>query len=186
MEGDTFNPKSILIGFGILIGVAVGAYFLLRSMGIISHSTAPKNETVVAKPPEIPKPKVDVFTLTGADKVAYDALAKWVSVPITNQPTISKNPQTMQLPAGWTAREDYLLAVVPDKLPEDIKNYRTVIMRPSKTRSKSRDDAIFNVPDASNPYFKGHCHVGATFTTCYGGKDAETKAVFDLMFYFSK
>lgn len=185
MEENTFG-RNIIIALIVIIGLGAGLYFFLHSNGTGTGSSSAKRAAVVAKPPEIAKPSIDPAALSPEEKKAYDALASWVPVVITNQPTISQKPQTIKLPEGWTAREDYLLTVVPETMPAPIRNFRTVIMRPPKSKSMSRDDAIFSTPDASDPYFKDRCHVGVTSTTCYGGKNPETKAVFALMFYFDK
>lgn len=174
--------KIVLIAFAI-IGIALVVYYA-KSQQIFT-STNQKMSSVAKIPSAVVLP-TDTSSLSPAAKIAYDELSQWVPTPVQNQPAISNKPQTIKLPAGWTAREDYLLAVVPSTLPDAVKNYRGVIMRPPKGKSLSSDDAIFTVSDTSNPYFKGHCHTGATESTCYGGKNPSTQHVFDLMFYFSK
>ncbi|MCE9585493.1 hypothetical protein K8Q94_02640 [Candidatus Nomurabacteria bacterium] len=144
-----------------------------------------KKVNVVVTAPEIKVLPNDVSKLSPIDKKFFDEISSWVSVKVSNQPTISKNPQTIKLPLGWTAREDYLLTVIPTDMPADLRNFRTIIMRPDKTKIVSREDAIYIVPDASNKYFKDHCNLGEV-VVCYGGKNVEIKHVFDLMFYFSK
>ncbi|MES2023095.1 MAG: hypothetical protein V4439_00225 [Patescibacteria group bacterium] len=181
-----FSKRNIILWVVVVIVLIVSVYSFLHfnnsnEIGI----PASKKVNPVAKPVLTGALPLDTSTLSAADKKAYDELAKWVDIKITNQPTVSKNPQTVKLPADWTAREDYLLTVVPSKMPANIRNFRSVIMRPSRFKILSREDAIYSVPDATDPYFKDHCHAG-TVIVCYGGKNPEVKHVFDLMFYFNK
>ncbi len=183
MISDIFSKKNMIICL-VVIAFCIGLYFLLRENNDLSVSI--KQPNPIAKAIEISRLPTDTSNLSVADKKAYDELSVWVSVPVTNQPTISKDPQSIILPNGWTAREDYLTAVVPPSLSAKIKSYRSVIMHPPRFKTMSRDDAIYNVPDASNAYFKDHCHISGEVITCYGGKNPDTKHIFDLMFYFSK
>ncbi len=182
MLRDIFSKKNIIIVIAVVV-VCISLYFLFKKDNEISKSKA---ENPIAKAIETSRLPQDTSNLSVADKKAYDELLAWVSVPVMNQPTISKNPQTITLPNGWTAREDYLTAVVPQSMSSKIKSYRSVIMHPPRFKTMSRDDAIYNVPDASDAYFKDRCHTSGEVITCYGGKNPDTKHVFDLMFYFNK
>ncbi len=176
----------IVIAISLVVIATVCVIFYTKSEKVVTHISGEKKQSVVAPAPASAQLPADTAALSAADKLAYNELLSWVDVPITNQPTISKRPQAVRLPLGWTAREDYLTSVVPDTLPETVKNYRGVIMRPPKAQSLSREDAIFTVPAESAQYFKDACHISAERTVCFGGKSKTTKHVFDLMFYFNK
>ncbi len=181
-----FSKRNIILWVVVVVVLIVSVYSFLHFNNSNENGiSANKKVNPVAIPVLTGALPLDTSTLSVADKKVYEEISKWVDVVITNQPTISKNPQTVKLPDGWTAREDYLSTVVPGNLPENIRNFRSVIMRPNKFKIQSREDAIYSVPDATDPYFKDHCHVGIVIT-CYGGKNPETKHVFDLMFYFNK
>jgi hypothetical protein len=173
------NKKNIIIGIAILLCIVI-FYFLFKNP---SDNVSVKQKNIVAKAIETDLLPIDTTNFSTEDKKAFDELTKWVPVIITNQPTISDKPQTINLPVGWTAREDYLLSVVPESLPGNIRNYRSVIIR--SPNSKNKYEAIYNIPDMSNSYFKNRCNLSKTIT-CYGGENKEIKRVFDLMFYFNK
>ncbi len=167
----------------VVVIILIAAAYLYTKNNNISLFAPTHPKIVAAKTPEISPLPTDGSTLTGDAKKAYDERKMWTTVSINNQPTLGANAQSFSLPNGWSAREDYLLTVVPITLPPQIKNYRSVIFRPLKPLS--REDAIFTSPDITNSYFNGHCHatVGKA-GVCYGGKNPETKHVFDLMFFF--
>jgi len=168
----------------LLLVVLAGIYLYFKNrMPASSKQTASQVSFVPAKPPVISPLPASSAGLSADAKKAFDERSAWTPVSIGNQPTLKGQEQMMPLPAGWSAREDYLLTVVPQTLPGAIRNYRAIIMRPAKPTSPA--DAIYTVPDTSNPYFKDHCHItDAPAGVCYGGTNPATKHVFDLMFFF--
>ncbi len=188
MPKNIIVDKKIIFGTISLLGHFVLVYWFVPytekfSLNLFSNGT---NKAIAPAPKEVGIVPSDPDLLSGVDKKAYDELSNWVSVSVGNQPALSRNPQTVKLPATWTAREDYLSAVLPSKMPDKLLKYRGIIMRPPQSKSMSRDDAIFTVFDISDPYFKDHCHQGTSGgdSTCYSGKNPDTKHVFDLMFHF--
>ncbi len=176
------NVAVILVAAILIFGV----YAFIHNSPL-KKSTPPKKHApiVVAKPPQISLLPKDSSNLSVEDKKAYDEISTWVNVSISNQPTLGTKTQTFSLPKGWIAREDYLLTVVPQSMPANIRNFRSVIFRPAKPLS--REDAIYTVPDSTNAYFKGRCHITtAPAAVCYGGTNPATKHTFELMWYFSK
>ncbi len=175
------NIKNIILWLIVIAVVVFGIYSFTHKTK--ENSAVVKKEIVPATVPAFSEMPTSTQGLSVEAQGKLALLSTWVEVKVANQPTLSKNPNTVKLPAGWTAREDYLSSVVPNTLPKNILNYRSVIMRPIK--SFSREDAIYAVPEMTDPYFKEHCHTGSSIV-CYGGKNPETKDTFNLMFYFSK
>lgn len=176
--------RQILIGIVAIAAVVTIALVFAKSTRS-NYSSSSKKE-YVAKVSGVEKLPKKSLVVTPADQAAYDELSTWVEVAVQNQPATGSRPQKILLPEGWTAREDYLLTVLPDTMPLGLKNYRAVIMRPPKGKILGKEDAIYTVSDASDSYFAGKCRAGATESTCYGGKNADTKHVFETMFHFAR
>jgi hypothetical protein len=176
------NPTPFI--FLTFIVIAVGLFFLMRPRNekMVSTPASDMTDMVTDRvPAEIPMPiEITTAPLSSADEKKISERNTWQSTVVTNQPTLKK-PQVINLPKGWTAREDYLAVLLPESMPKSILNYRSVIMRPAKPLS--RDDAIFSAPTTKDIYFKGRCKESLVGFTCYGGTNPETKHTFELMFY---
>ncbi len=176
------NPTPFI--FLTFIVIAVGLFFLMKpdSKNTIKHTISNTNNSVVERSPaEIPVPvEITTTPLSSTDEKKMSERNTWQPVVVTNQPTLAK-PQMINLPKGWTAREDYLAVLLPQTMQKSILGYRSIIMRPAKPLS--RDDAIFSAPSTKDIYFKGRCKESLVGFTCYGGTNPETKHTFELMFY---
>ncbi len=177
------TKKPIIITVVVLVLFFVCIFWYWHATGL-KNDNSPGSPLTAAKLPEVSSLPADATNLGPLDKVAFDERSSWVPISVGNQPKLAVS-QKFDLPQGWRAREDYLLTVLPQTMPANIRNYRSIIMRPQKTQS--REDAIFTVPNTTDIYFKDHCHVTKQPAgVCYGGTNPETKHVFDLMFYFDK
>ncbi len=170
------DQRKVTIIAVILLVIIAGVFLYFKNHPIKSNIHRP---VVVAKLPVINPLPASADGLSEDGKKAYEERKAWKAAAVGNQPTLS-TAQSLALPDGFMAREDYLLTVVSPSMSTNILNYRAVIIRPIKPLS--REDAIFTVPDVSE--FKDHCHITAGQSgVCYGGTNPLTKHAFDLMFY---
>ncbi len=188
MQETIIADKKIVLWLLGLIGLIVLVYLFLPHRGHFSRT----NEDIQANKASNTTQKtagVVLFhqgVLSGSDQQAYNEVLSWTTVSVSNQPSLVKNPQSIKLPVGWTAREDYISSVIPQNLPKKVLNSRSIIMRPPEMKSLSREDAIFTISELSDPYFIDRCHKNQASgeILCYGGTNPDTKHVFDLLVSF--
>lgn len=155
-------------------------YVLLRPKD--GTGTTPTNTSTKQTEKSFVFPPAPLETVPSSDPNIRSEKEGWVHIVINNQFGL-KTPRTVLLPVDWIAREDYLITILPETFKKDFLMQKTIIMRPPKSMRQGRDDAIYSVPEISDPYFKPErCIKTSVGYTCYGGDNPITKHVFEILF----